>query len=131
MKRFFSWFSITLVFTVVSMWLIIFFMPLPPLLANLPYSQAVYDANDRLLRITLSEDQQYRVYTPIKQFPKALIEATLLQERSILLLASWYQPHLVNPRRHANVFGRLKEDSAPPRSPCKWHGYATNQFQNI
>ncbi len=55
------------------------FIPKPPLLNGISYSQAVF-ANNTLLRITLSQDKQYRIYTPLNQISKQLVQATLRQE---------------------------------------------------
>ncbi len=43
-------------------------------------SVAVYDANNRLLRLTLSDDDKYRLWTPLKEIAPTLVEATLLHE---------------------------------------------------
>lgn len=44
------------------------------------YSQALFDREQRLLRLTLAADQQYRLYTPLAEIAPELIEATLLYE---------------------------------------------------
>ncbi len=72
--------SIIFVFLVVSIPVLLFLLPLPPLLTGISYSHAVYDDNHHLLRLTLSNDDQYRLLTPLSGFAKPLIEATLLQE---------------------------------------------------
>lgn len=46
----------------------------------MPYSQAVYDDHQHLLRLTLSQDAKYRLYTPLADISPQLIDATLLQE---------------------------------------------------
>lgn len=80
MTRWIKWFSITLVLLVVSMQLAIFFWPIPPLLSDKSYSRAVYDSHQHLLRLTLSEDGKYRLFTPLTDMSPRLIDATLLQE---------------------------------------------------
>lgn len=55
-------------------------MPKPVLLENINFSKAVYDEHHRLLRLTLSTDDKYRLFTPLSQISKQLINATLLQE---------------------------------------------------
>lgn len=50
------------------------------LLVSIPFSQAVYDNKRQLLRLTLSRDDKYRLYTPLDQIAPQVIEATLLQE---------------------------------------------------
>ena len=51
-----------------------------PLLAHVPGSRAVWDAEGRLLRITLASDEQYRLITPLGAISPQLVEATLLHE---------------------------------------------------
>lgn len=49
-------------------------------LKEISFSQAVYDANHKLLHLTLSRDEKYRLYTPLTQIAPAAIALTLLQE---------------------------------------------------
>lgn len=51
-----------------------------PLRAQLSWSQAVFDERGELLRLTLSKDEKYRMYLPLKDFPKAFVDAVLLKE---------------------------------------------------
>ena len=60
---------------------VLFFLPSPPsLLDGLSFSKAVYDEEGHLLRLTLSRDDKFRVFTPLTKTSPELIEATLLQE---------------------------------------------------
>jgi penicillin-binding protein 1C len=43
-------------------------------------STAIYDARGRLLRLTVSDDQKYRLYAPIEQISPVLVELALLHE---------------------------------------------------
>lgn len=43
-------------------------------------SQAVYDRNGNLLRLTLSRDEKYRLWLPLKDISPVLIKTTLLHE---------------------------------------------------
>ena len=52
----------------------------PPLREGLGFSQAVYDRSETLLRMTLSPDGKYRLWTPLSEISPALVDATLLQE---------------------------------------------------
>lgn len=45
-----------------------------------PSSTAVYDANGRLLRLTLASDQRYRLWVPLEDISPALVDAVLLHE---------------------------------------------------
>lgn len=56
------------------------FLPSPPLLQDISFSQTVYDEEHRLLRITLATDDKYRLYTPLEDISPAFVQATLLQE---------------------------------------------------
>lgn len=80
MKKYFKHLSIILVLLFVSGYLILFFLPKPTLLAGTNFSKAVYDDQHQLLRLTLSNDDKYRLFTPLAQISKQLIAATLLQE---------------------------------------------------
>ncbi|MFI5343002.1 MAG: transglycosylase domain-containing protein [Chlamydiales bacterium] len=64
----------------------------PLLLQQLHFSQAVYDEERHLLRLTLTPDEKYRIYTPLDKISPLLIEATLLQEDQY-----FYQHRGVNP----------------------------------
>ncbi|MEI8342282.1 MAG: penicillin-binding protein 1C [Verrucomicrobiota bacterium] len=56
------------------------FLPKPPLLDGISFSQEVFDRNHKLLRLTLTADGKYRVYTPLEKIPQDLVHATLVQE---------------------------------------------------
>src|SRR6186997_2046016 len=60
--------------------LIWFCLPKPPLLENVSFSRRVFDRNGRLLRVTLTDDSKYRIFTPLDQISPELIRATLTQE---------------------------------------------------
>src|SRR5262249_20967048 len=55
-------------------------LPKPPLLDGISFSQCVRDRNGKLLRVTLSADQKFRIWTPLKEISPDLIEATLRYE---------------------------------------------------
>ncbi|KTD60859.1 penicillin binding protein 1C [Legionella shakespearei DSM 23087] len=80
MKRIFKCISIILVLLFVSGYVLLFFSPKPPLLDGISFSRAVYDDHHQLLRLTLSQDDKYRLFTPLSDIPPQLIESTLLQE---------------------------------------------------
>lgn len=58
----------------------LFFLKKPPLLEEISFSQAIYDEHHQLLRLTLSSDQKYRLFTSLDEISPLLVEATLLQE---------------------------------------------------
>lgn len=55
-------------------------VPKPKLLNNFSFSSAVYDKNDKLLRLTLSQDEKYRLFVPIEQIPENFKKAVILYE---------------------------------------------------
>ena len=57
-----------------------FCLPRPPLLDGISFSRRVFDRNGRLLCLTLSDDQKYRVFVPLNRISPDLINATLTQE---------------------------------------------------
>ncbi|WP_454780755.1 penicillin-binding protein 1C [Legionella sp. WA2022007384] len=80
MNKIFKKLSIIFVMLFVSVYLVLFFLPKPSLLEDVSFSKAVYDDHHNLLRLTLSKDEKYRLFTPLSQISNQLIEATLLQE---------------------------------------------------
>ena len=52
-------------------------LPRPPLLDGISFSQCVRDRNGKLLRVTLTTDQKYRVWSSLANISPALIDATL------------------------------------------------------
>lgn len=57
-------------------------LPVPPPLElfEIPRSYAVYDSKDRLLRLTLTDDEAYRVFVPLEEIAPDMVAAVLLQE---------------------------------------------------
>lgn len=76
----------------ITLFFLITFSPKPPLLQGRQFSLAIYDENHQLLRLTLSNDDKYRLFTPLKEIPDNLIQATLLQEDQY-----FYQHPGINP----------------------------------
>lgn len=67
--------------------------PRPSLAQQISSSQAFLAENGELLRLTLAPDEQYRVWTPLKDISPQLTQAVLLYEDR------WFYWHLgVNPR---------------------------------
>ena len=52
-------------------------LPKPPSLQGVDFSTRVRDRNGNVLRVTLTADQKYRIWTPLKEISPALIDATL------------------------------------------------------
>lgn len=60
--------------------LIIRVSPKKSILSEYSFSQAVFDKNDRLLRLTTSLDEQYRLFVPLSKMPQSLKKGTLIYE---------------------------------------------------
>lgn len=60
--------------------LALFLIPPPTLLEKTDFSKAIYDEHYHLLRLTLSKDDKYRLYTALTKIAPELRAATLLQE---------------------------------------------------
>lgn len=52
----------------------------PPLLETASYSKEILDRGGRLLRLKLSGDEKYRVYTSLASLPRDLVEGVLARE---------------------------------------------------
>lgn len=52
----------------------------PPRDLHKPSGRAVFDARGRLLRLTISGDEKYRLWTPLSEMPQDLIQLVLLHE---------------------------------------------------
>ena len=52
-------------------------LPKPPLLEGIDFSTRIRDRNGNVLRVTLTADQKYRIWTPLKEISPALIDATV------------------------------------------------------
>src|SRR5258708_16945237 len=55
-------------------------LPKPPLLDGISFSQCVRDHSGKLLQVTLSADQKFRIWTPLEEISPDLIGATLRYE---------------------------------------------------
>lgn len=64
----------------------------PPLLAHTHFSTAYYDRNGNLMRLTLSADDKYRLFTPLNKISPDIARATILYEDKYF----WYHPG-INP----------------------------------
>ena len=64
----------------VFLFILLSFLPAPKLIQTEGFSKAVYDNNGILLRLTLSPDDRYRLWVPLKKIEQKIIDATLLYE---------------------------------------------------
>src|SRR2546429_2281516 len=61
-------------------WFAWLLLPKPPLLDGVSFSQMVRDRNGKLLRVALSSDQKFRIWTPLSKISPDLVDATLRYE---------------------------------------------------
>ena len=57
-----------------------YFAPKPDINSYTPYSSAYFDNQGSLLRLTLAEDDRYRLYQPLDGFSPQVVAATILYE---------------------------------------------------
>ncbi len=81
----------------------------PPLLDNISFSRAVFDRHGQLLRLTLSADQKYRLFVPLKDISPQFREAVLLHEDKYFYAHIGINPvSLIRAFMHTYVFGGRK-----------------------
>ncbi len=78
--------------SVLALILAINFAPKPSLYGTATFSRVLEDSRGEVLRITLSEDEKYRIFTPLREIPTELQSATLLYEDR-----KFYSHYGVNP----------------------------------
>src|ERR1700719_3803971 len=66
-------------------WFAWLLLPRSSLLDGISFSQCVRDRNGKLLRLTLSADQKFRIWTPLREISPDLINATLRYEDKYFL----------------------------------------------
>lgn len=96
-----------LIFVLAFLALVYVFLPKPELF-DLDYSKSFYDKNDQLLKITLSDKDNYRIFTDLNQVNPDYIKAILLYEdkyfyyhlgvNPISLVRSFWQSFVVGGR---------------------------------
>lgn len=70
----FIFIGILVIYLIIRLWLT------QPILSQTHFSKAYYDHDGRLLRLTLSEDEKYRLFTPLNQISRSVQDATILYE---------------------------------------------------
>ena len=96
--------------TLFLVYLIIKLFFTPALLSDVDFSHAYYDRNGKLMRITLTGDDKYRVFTPLDEINPDVVRATILYEDKYF----YYHPG-INPIpliRTTNNYLRGQTDTA-------------------
>ena len=65
---------------IIAIYVVIRLLFTPPLLSNVSFGNAYYDRNGNLMRITLTPDDKYRLFTPLDEISPHLRDATILYE---------------------------------------------------
>lgn len=90
------WTLITLAAVLMAGWLL---LPRVPLLDGVGFSKVVRDREGCLLRVTLTRDDKYRIFTPLEKISPRLIAATLRHEDR------WFENHAgINPVSSLRAF---------------------------
>lgn len=71
----------------------------PPIYEDLSFSRIILDRNNKLMRISLTKDDKYRLYTPLSKISTKLQKAVLLYEDK-----GFYQHFGVDPCSLLNAF---------------------------
>lgn len=77
---------------IAAVYLIVRFVFTPPLLSQTYFSQAYYDRDGQLMRLTLSADDKYRLYTPLAQIAPDAARAIILYEDKYFYLHPGINP---------------------------------------
>lgn len=64
----------------------------PPLLKEVSFSKVFYDDQNNILRLTLSKDEKYRIFVPLKEIPKSVIDSFLLKEDKYFYFHAGFNP---------------------------------------
>src|SRR5215471_2840423 len=106
-----------------AVWFAWLLLPKPPLLDGISFSQCVRDRNGKLLRVTLSADQKFRIWTPLEEISPDLIEATLrYEDKYYAHHPGVIRSHLPAAWRTSFVFIERLRAGRPSR--CNWRAFA-------
>lgn len=77
---------------IAAVYLIVRWTLIPPILSRTYFSNAYFDRNGRLMRLTLSADDKYRLYTPLNQIAPDAARAIILYEDKYFYLHPGVNP---------------------------------------
>jgi penicillin-binding protein 1C len=84
------------------------FVPDPGLYPELSQSIAIFDAKERLIRLTLNSQDKYRLFIPIKEIPQGLIDATILYEDRFFFIHPGINPYAITRAIWNSVINRQR-----------------------
>ncbi|MFC2062122.1 penicillin-binding protein 1C [Elusimicrobiota bacterium] len=67
-------------------------IPKPVIKEGISLSRAIYDRNGQLLRLTLSDDEKYRLWLPLHEYPESIIKSALIKEDKYFFLHPGVNP---------------------------------------
>lgn len=79
-KRLSKWLAISTAVSLLLLLLIYVFLPRPEIKHYTSYSSAYFDQNNKLLRLSLADDDRYRLYQPLAAIAPSMVKATILYE---------------------------------------------------
>lgn len=79
-KRISKWLAISTAVSLLLLLLIYVFLPRPEIKHYTSYSSAYFDQNNTLLRLSLADDDRYRLYQPLAAIAPSMVKATILYE---------------------------------------------------
>ena len=100
------------------------FLPKPPLLDGIAFSQCVRDRDGHLLDVTLTPDQKFRIWTPLERDLTAPHPGDLALRRQVLSTTS--RALIQSPWRARFIRSPAHADAPADRpSPCRSRGFVT------
>jgi penicillin-binding protein 1C len=108
MKRV-KYIAIVFFFSIICALLLLIYFSLPekPILFNkISASHAVYDTHNQLLRLSLSSDEKYRLFTPLSKISQSIIKTTLLYEDRYFYFHYGINPFALFNAAFSNLFSK-------------------------
>ena len=101
--------------------LLYFLVPKPDLYNQYSFSSAIYDRSGHLLKLSLSLDDKYRLYTPLTEIPREAQQALLLYEDK-----HFYSHFGVNPISFIRALAEMAKGGR--RQGASHHQYAGGSY---
>ena len=108
------------------------FCPRPELYEALTWSRAYQDRGGNLLRLTLAQDERYRLFTPLEAIAPAMVEATMRHEDRYFYAHPGVNPIALALQHspHGPVSGtRRARQNGSPASRLAWAAGATLRYR--
>ncbi len=106
-------FLLALLLAAIRLW------PHPPLWQGLPQSSVYYDRHGALLRITLANDDRYRLWTPLEQVSPLAVRGLLLHEDRWFYYNPGFNP-VNRPVNRENIRMVMVSTRIRPKRSLRW-----------